>query len=190
LTFYIATRISSIRLLRFFVTIGALFGGCGAGVLWTAQGAYFTRSAQLHSRSTSSLIGSSSSSEDSTSKLASIFAFIYLSSEVGLRGLLTVLSGVVNLSWSNIFALYSLVATISTVLMFLVQELPEEDIVANGTMFVAEMEATTSDTSRDVNESSSIWYKATAAWRLLVSDPKMKYMIGLNAIFGPFSIGK
>ena len=170
--FYVATNITQHSSLVTIVTIGALFGGWGAGFLWTAQGAYFTRAAQLYHSSqsnsgSSTLLDHPSSIESATAKLASIFAFIYLSSEIGLRALSTFALDVLKLSWSNLFAFYAIVAIISTTLMIFVQKLVDEDT-----------------TPRTAPQTSSIWYKATTAWRLLIQDQKMKYMIGLNAVFG------
>jgi Ion channel regulatory protein UNC-93 len=196
--FYVAVNIRSSDWIRFTATIGALFGGWGAGFLWTAQGAYFTRAAQLYhyhnnncigSRSSIALLPSTtpSSVENATSKLASTFAFIYLSSEVGLRALSTLLLGVLHMSWSNLFAVYALVAILSTVLMLLVQKLPEDDIGTSVNVIADETDSAANRQNDHINPTlpaSSVWYKATAAWRLLLNDRKMKYMIGLNAVFG------
>ena len=186
LAFYFAVNVHSSQWIRFFVTLGALLGGWGAGFLWTAQGAYFTRAAQLHHGHLS--VGAetiASSVESETSKLASVFAFIYLSSEVLLRALSTLLLGVLQLSWSNLFAIYSVVAILSTMFMFAVLELPEEDSVMSHNVNSDETEPITiSDEGSVPPVVNSIWYKATAAWQLLLQDRKMKYMIGLNAIFG------
>ena len=182
LTFYVATNITQATSLVTVVTVGALVGGWGAGFLWTAQGAYFTRAAQLyHHHNIRSSSSSSSSLENSTAKLASIFAFIYLSSEIGLRAISTFALDVLKLTWSNLFAFYATVAVLSTLLMSFVQKLPDEDISV-GT--VATNPTDTGTTHTSALPTTSIWYKATAAWRLLVQDPKMKYMIGLNAVFG------
>jgi MFS family permease len=195
LAFYFAVNVQSSTWIRFYVTIGALFGGWGAGFLWTAQGAYFTRAAQLHhgsimrSMNTSagvSLIASSLESE--TSKLASIFAFIYLSSEVLLRAMSTLLLGVLHLSWSNLFGMYSVVAILSTVFMLAVLKLPEKDELTRSDALSEEETEPIASTQVEEHhpdpQISSVWYKATAAWQLLRQDRKMKYMIGLNAIFG------
>jgi hypothetical protein len=195
LAFYIATTIQPKmgRTLQSVVTIGAVLGGWGAGFLWTAQGAYFTRAAQLHHMNLNNndiaSSGSSSSSvpslEDSTAKLASIFAFVYLSSEIGLRALSTFLLDVWKLSWSDLFAFYSIVALISTLLMMFVQKLSDDDTTSEAPLTVSES-ASSNQRHNNANGASTsyIWYKATAAWRLLVQDRKMKYMIGLNAVFG------
>ena len=57
-------------------TIGSACGGLAAGVLWTAQGAYFAQSATQLSKS------SGQTREDATAELSSQFAFYYLLLEV------------------------------------------------------------------------------------------------------------
>jgi hypothetical protein len=196
LAFYIATKVQTIEWIRIIATIGALFGGCGAGFLWTAQGTYFTGASQLYyihsnnnNQNTNNSIASASSIipssiEGSTSKLASIFAFIYLSSEVGLRAFSTIALNVLKLSWSSLFAFYALVAIISTTFMIFVQKLPEDQNIISVAAIETESENDSNNNHLHSISTTSVWYKATAAWRLLVQDRKMKYMIGLNAIFG------
>lgn len=134
---------------------GAAIGGVGGGFLWTAQGAYFTQVAGIYAHQLQQDVTAT------TTYLAGVFAFIYLSEEVILRTLSTILLQL-GLKWSTIFAVYSTVAVVSTLMMGLVQDYPRTD------------SATT----------TTVWYKVTAAAQLLWSDPKMKYMIGLNAVFG------
>jgi hypothetical protein len=183
--FYFAVNIRSSDWIRFTATIGALFGGWGYGLLFTAQGAYYTRTKQLyhyHNNSTTP-----SSFKIATTKLDLTFIFIYLSCAVGLRALSTLLLGVMHMSWSNIFAVYALVAVLSTVLMLLVQKLPEDDIGTSANVIADETDSAANRQSDHINPTrpaSSVWYKATAAWRLMLNDRKMKYMIGLNAVFG------
>ena len=133
---------------------GAAIGGIGGGVLWTAQGSYFTQVSDIFAQQSQQDV------KESTTYLAGIFAFIYLSEEVMLRTLSTFLMQF-GFSWSTIFAVYSSVAVVATLMMLLVKDYP------------------TSDSS-----ASTVWYKVTAAAQLLWNDPKMKYMIGLNAVFG------
>jgi fucose permease len=135
---------------------GAAIGGVGAGFLWTAQGAYFARAAEEHAHQLGQPVS------DSTAFLAGVFAFIYLAEEVVLRALSTLLLQFGGFQWSSIFGIYALVTLSSTALMCFVHKYP--DIPSAG--------------------QASAWYKLTAAWQLLRSDAKMKYMIGLNAVFG------
>jgi hypothetical protein len=140
------------------VYVGAAIGGVGAGFLWTAQGSYFTSAAQDYATH------SGQTTTSATSKLASIFAFIYLSLEVLLRAMSTALLQA-GLQWSTIFQVYAFITALSAVLMAYVQQMnvaPQDSPLPNTTAL----------------------YKVTAAWQLLVNDSKMKYMIGLNAVFG------
>lgn len=43
---------------------------------------------------------------------------------------------------------------------------------------------TVATTTTTTSNTSSAWYKVTAAWQLLRYDPKMKHMVGFNAVFG------
>lgn len=135
---------------------GATFGGIGAGFLWVAQGTYFAEASKRHAAAMQQEIS------ESTSFFAGTFACIYLSFEVVLRTLSSLLA--LFLDWRAIFGIYTAIAVISTVGMLLVTNYQEDE-----------------DGSR---APSSMFYKVTAALRLLVKDPKMKYMIGLNATFG------
>jgi MFS family permease len=141
---------------------GAAIGGVGAGFLWTAQGSYFSQAAAEHALHLQQPVTTS------TASLAGIFAFVYLTEEVVLRLLSTVLLEVGIVSWEIIFGLYTLVTVVSTLAMTRVHKYPASDhtypTVAQGDI--------------------GVWYKVTAAWQILINDPKMKYMIGLNAVFG------
>mmetsp|Transcript_17003 Transcript_17003/g.28226 ORF Transcript_17003/g.28226 Transcript_17003/m.28226 type:complete len:488 (+) Transcript_17003:114-1577(+) len=134
---------------------GAAFGGIGAGFLWVAQGSYFSEAAKRHADAMAQDVS------ESTSYLAGIFAFIYLSFEVLLRLLSSAL--ITFLDWRAIFGIYTGIAVLTTVCMLFVINYPKED--ASG-------------------DPTSVFYKVTAALQLLYKDPKMKYMIGLNAVFG------
>ncbi|GAX22536.1 hypothetical protein FisN_14Hh159 [Fistulifera solaris] len=141
--------------------LGALVGGVGAGLLWTAQGAFFGRAAECHA------LALAQETSLSTSKLAGIFASIYLGLELVLRSTSSALLKLFSVAWSTIFGIYALLAIFSAVGMMFVQQ-PEDGSV-NG---------------QDDSEVQSVWWKITAALQLLRKDPKMRYMIGLNAVFG------
>lgn len=113
--------------------------------------------------------------ENSTAKLAGIFAFIYLAFEIGLRALSSVLLEATQLQWSSIFAVYAFVTVASTVLMVFVDKLEDDDNSNN---------SNNTDTAFQQQPQTSAWYKITAAWQLLRHDAKMRHMIGLNATFG------
>jgi MFS family permease len=134
---------------------GAVIGGFGAGFLWTAQGAYMSKAASEYAQESSMEL------KECANRLAGGFAFLYLTLEVVLRLIPTILAEF--LSWKSIFAVNTSIAVLSTIGMLLVK-----------------------DYGKDAAESPpmSIFYKVTATFQLLFQDPKMKYMIGLNAAFG------
>jgi len=181
--------------------IGGAIGGIGAGFLWTAQGTYFGRASEEYSQYTGKDIA------DSNSKLAGIFAFIYLMEEVVLRLLSSFLIEI-ELSWSLVFGLYTTVAILSTFFMSFVRNYhssesdnnSSSDIVTEipATIIASETESSSVSLTREINnadnnnhadyqqqqQQQSIWYKLTASYQILRNDPKMKYMIGLNSVFG------
>ena len=135
---------------------GAAIGGVGAGIQWTAQGTYFSQAAETYS------LESGQDWALSNSKLAGIFAFLFLTEEMVLDLLSTVLTRYLGLPWSMIFAVYSVIAISATLAMGFVREYPTDTGASTET----------------------IVEKLLAAFHLLVNDNKMKYMIGLNASFG------
>jgi MFS family permease len=157
--FFLATMLTSWR--RPLALSGAAFGGIGAGIMWTAQGTYLTHAAEVHA------LASDCHWDDSTSKLAGIFAFVLLAEETAMDLLSTVLAqgGIL---WIVIFALFSVLALLSTTSMVLVKKYPIEE----------------EEQRKGLPSLAGVFYKATAALRLLLKDPKMKYMIGINAAFG------
>ena len=113
-------------------------------------------------------------------------------------------------SWGTIFATYTIVAMLSTSLMPFLHNYPSSDesnasrteqeepsivdspesdtyddtsaaIVTDGNNHEQQSYSTRSVT---IQLKSDVFYKVTAAAQLLWTDPKMKYMIGLNAAFG------
>jgi len=134
---------------------GAALGGIGAGFLWIAQGNYFTEASKRLA------IDLGQDISKSTSYLAGIFGFMYLSFEVLLRISSSILIKFID--WRKIFTIYTCVACVTTF----------------GMNFVANYL-----TESNTNPSISSFRKATATVQLLANDSKMKYMIGMNAIFG------
>lgn len=159
--FLVATQAPAIRTPA--ALIGAAIGGVGAGFLWTAQGSYFGRAAEDHAFHLSQDVSASNAT------LASVFAFLYLAEEVALRALSTFLLRL-GWHWSTVFGCYTTVTIASTILMVFVYNYPT----------VESEEASLASDAPPV----SPWYKVTVAWQLLRKDPKMKHMIGLNAVFG------
>jgi len=162
--FWFATRMNDedqVEFQKFIAYVGATIGGIGGGFLWTSQGAYFSKAAEDHANQLRQSLSIS------TSSFAGIFAFLYLSEELVLRLLSTILVG--HFPWEFIFGFYTFVAITATVAMPLVARYPTDD----------------DDHGNSDNPSrSTIFYKVTAAGQLLWRDPKMKYMIGLNSVFG------
>lgn len=140
--------------------VGALLGGVGGGCIWTAQGSYFTTASEEYAES------KQMSMEKASSKLGGVFAAIYLGEEVFMRLFSSLVIKFWGWSWIFIFIAYTSIAVGSTVLMFFVKRYPTTDKEHNGT------------------SSSSSMDKATATWRLIVSNYKVKYMIPLCAVFG------
>jgi MFS family permease len=154
--FLIATVASSTTILaNGAALLGAAIGGVGGGFLWTAQGSYFGQASEEHGTLLQQDV------KLSTAYFAGIFAFVYLAEEVLLRILSSALLETGRISWSAIFAVYTAVAVVSTLGMVMVHNYPKQQ-----------------------EEGVSVSYKMTVAVQLLRGDPKMKYMIGLNASFG------
>jgi len=157
--FWLAILATTESAVKAFAWGGAAIGGIGAGFLWTAQGSYFGQAAEEHARHLNQSI------EISTASLAGVFAFLYLIVEVICRLLSTFLLKSGAASWGTIFGVYTLVAVLSVVPM----------------PFIRDYRSTDSD---DNESPASILDKVTVAGKLLIRDPKMKYMVGLNAVFG------
>lgn len=117
--FFLAILLPQLALYVFLV--GAAVGGTGAGLLWTAQGAYYSSNATEYSAIVDSNIS------QVLTRFAAMFAGIYLSTETAFKLLATA----VCLSTSNsivawrptVFGLYAVAAAIAIVLFgFLVMD--------------------------------------------------------------------
>ena len=139
---------------------GAFVGGIGSGILWTAQGSYFTQAAEEHAL----YLGCEWA--DCTSSFSGTFAFAYLLEETILHLSSFVMIQYFLMEWSTIFAIYTGIAFVSTVGMVWVKNYP-----ISGKLSVDE-------------DFQTPWHKTTAAFYLLHKDSKMKYMVGVNAVFG------
>ena len=154
---------------------GALIGGVGAGFLWTAQGTYFGLASQDYASRFNAQV------EESTAKFAGYFAFLYLMEELLLRLLSSTLLGLEVASWEAIFGIYTLITVASTAAMpCWVYDYPTTDNSNDNN----NSNDNDNDNSNNGNGKDSAFYKVTVAFYLLKNDPKMKYMIGLNAVFG------
>eukprot|EP00522_Entomoneis_paludosa_P012788 CAMPEP_0172440770 /NCGR_PEP_ID=MMETSP1065-20121228/1381_1 /TAXON_ID=265537 /ORGANISM="Amphiprora paludosa, Strain CCMP125" /LENGTH=517 /DNA_ID=CAMNT_0013189781 /DNA_START=103 /DNA_END=1656 /DNA_ORIENTATION=- len=152
---------------RLIAYMGAGVGGTGAGFLWTAQGSYFATAAEHHAKALGQPL------EQSTNAFGSTFAFYYLALEVILRAISSLSGSVQFISWTVIFTIYFLVAVLTTVGMLFVEKLKEPSTETNLTSL-----------GPSSSTESSWWYRATVTLQLLWREPKMKYMIGLNSVFG------
>ena len=167
---------------QLFAYIGAAIGGIGAGFLWTAQGAYFAVAAGEHSRALRQSL------EQSTNKFSSIFAFYYLVEEVILRAISSLSGSTHVINWTVIFAIYVLVAVVSTFGMLGIRTFDKRSSPLSSSPLTdpavadSDADAVVDRTTAAPRES---WLsRSTAALQLLYYDPKMKYMIGLNSVFG------
>lgn len=143
--------------------LGAFIGGIGGGFLWTAQGSYFARASEEYA------LAKSLEMDEATSILGGLFAGIYLGGEVVMRLFSTVMIHW-GWSWSWVFGGYTLVAIGAAILMGFAIDFPlgeEEERKAR---------------------SQSVFYKSTVTFRLLLKDPKMKYMIPLSGTFALSSV--
>jgi MFS family permease len=156
--------------------VSAAMGGWGGGILWTAQGVYFAQAAQVRA----ALMESTSRQDDGAnntstltecaSYLAGIFAGIYMAMEAVLELLPSVLMQAGMVDWRIIFGIYTIIACLATFGMQFVENYPSTDSITTI------MDAATTATSG--------WTKVLAAWRLLQTDSKMRYLVGFNAAFG------
>eukprot|EP00523_Entomoneis_sp_CCMP467_P022957 CAMPEP_0168827518 /NCGR_PEP_ID=MMETSP0727-20121128/40_1 /TAXON_ID=265536 /ORGANISM="Amphiprora sp., Strain CCMP467" /LENGTH=503 /DNA_ID=CAMNT_0008880687 /DNA_START=30 /DNA_END=1538 /DNA_ORIENTATION=+ len=164
LAFLLATLLPESQ--RTIAYIGAAIGGSGAGFLWTAQGSYFATAAAKHAEALNQPV------EQSTNSFSSVFAFYYLAFEVLLRGISSLSGSVKAISWTVIFTVYFLVAVVTTISMLWVQKFKVSTPNSNESPTDA------------LSSNSTWWYKSTVTVQMLFNEPKMKYMIGLNAVFG------
>ena len=93
---------------------GAAIGGIGGGILWTAQGSFFARSAEIHAETSTTPL------TDATADLGAYFAAIYLLGEVALNMLSSLLVEEFDLSWLKVFTIYFAITVASACGMVLV----------------------------------------------------------------------
>lgn len=166
--FFVATRIGEKKGTEMVAYLGAAIGGIGAGFLWTAQGTFFGLASQDHAQKSQRPV------EESTAKLAGIFAFLYLSEEVALKLLSFALLEFEIASWGTIFFIYTIVAVLSTLAMPMIYDYPKTDDNNNDANNNNDNEG---DGGYDDNhDHESVFYKVTVALHLLIRDPKMKYV--------------
>jgi MFS family permease len=116
-------------------TLGAVLGGIGSSILWTSQGSFFTSTSLQYAYA---IRDREIPMEKITSLLGGEWAFIFLSIEVCMRVLSTVLVDVWRpsrsdislefdgLSWKSIFGVYTLLAMGAVGFMLCVPTLPDD----------------------------------------------------------------
>jgi len=140
---------------------GSALGGFAAGIYWIAQGSYFALCARAYAEARGETFGTA------TSYFSGIFAFIYLALEVVAKlGSYAVLEayGEDNSSKAHalIFSIYTAAAAVSAAGMYFVPEAPGVEERRGGN-----------------------WGdKALSAIRLLILDPRMRYLAPTNITFG------
>ena len=60
--------------------VGAAFGGIAAGFLWTAQGAYFARNAEMYAKAGGRIFGSDATEEVTTARSTAQFGAFFTAS--------------------------------------------------------------------------------------------------------------
>ena len=147
---------------------GAVLGGLGAGLVWTAQGSFFAQAAQAHAATVDNNDEGTNSDADtsasrSTASMAGIFAFFYLALELLLRSLSSLAA------WTALFQIYALATIIATLGMAFVVKPPN---------LVPER------IPKERPSASLLWYQVTAAIQLWNPSSVMPLMLGMNAVFG------
>jgi hypothetical protein len=143
------------------VLFGASIGGIGAGLLWTAQGAYFKINAGRYAEAMCI------TEEEATGLFSSTFAAWYLGLEVTLKvtGSLVARYGS-DSSTYTLYALYSAVAVVATILMARVKDMVPMENAVTGKPPAPGLE------------------KVTAALTLLFTNAKCALMVPTNVAFG------
>lgn len=159
------------------VCIGALLGGCAAGFLWTAQGGFFSSTCKTLARLSGKEEG------DITTKLGGKFAFIYLSGEVTMKVLSTVIDSIKGAD-GYLNAVFCTVALGSTIGMLFVNDC--EDHQAEKPDDISSTSAPTASTKQPKPPLTRKMFisKAGAASKLLFTDPKMIFLYPAQIVFG------
>ena len=184
------------------VLLGAALGGVGAGIAWTAQGAYFTETVErlsIHRQTTTTVpegdngdetvvatpTTTTSVSASISQELAAVFAGTILISETVLDVLATVL--VQWIPWSTVFAVYSAIAVGSTVaLQRCVMEYTttaRAHVVPTATVNNENDNRIHNETAASSTSAVRLRRDATTALRLLITDSKLKYFLPFLATF-------
>jgi len=114
-------NVSDIRVQYIMAITGSAIGGIGAGCLWTSQGAYFARAAQLHANATGKPV------KDVNGFFGGLFAMVYVGAEVALK----LFSSVVQTNWKSggqtfVFTTYGVLVVVAAFAMTFAKKLPEK----------------------------------------------------------------
>mmetsp|Transcript_19058 Transcript_19058/g.24701 ORF Transcript_19058/g.24701 Transcript_19058/m.24701 type:complete len:450 (+) Transcript_19058:61-1410(+) len=146
----------------FAICIGACLGGIGAGVLWPAQGAYYSQAAQLLAE-----LGQKERHE-TNAMLGGYFASCYLSGEVAMKLLSSIIPTYTgNAGIKILFIFFTIVACASAFAMSFVDDLQKIKTI-----------------NQEQLEDKSLGATAFSAIKLLLKDPKCTLMIPFNFAFG------
>jgi hypothetical protein len=188
---------------------GAVLGGIGAGVLWTAAGVHLARAASAIASSdprcggqhqaVTVIVGDDTLESNGESAPASVssranrmagwFAFVFLFEETLLEGLSTVLVRRFLWRWTAVFGFYASLAVTATCLMRWVRDYKPESVESSGNGGTDEPVNGRRTAHTPVAHSSLTLVrkacdKPTLALRQLVTDRKAKYLAGLPLAFG------
>ena len=180
-TTYVSSFIASVNVSQSFrlpiAAVGGAIGGAAAGVLWTAQGAYFARVTEEYKDSVNFETSNDErierphpldcpQIEEITSKLGGIFAAFLLGGELIWRLFSTISIKYFGLSWEIIFFVYFGISILSTFGMIIIYDYKKEGY------------------EEDNDGHRSITENVTVTFQMITNDRKIKYMIPLCALFG------
>lgn len=152
----------------FAITIcGSVLGGMAAGWLWTAQGAFFSRTAGWYARAKNIPV------TEASSKLSGIFAMCYVGFEVILKLLSSTLYTAFNNSSVALFSIYTITAIVAAALSLFIIEPP-----------AVPAEGEEEEDKDKPKQKISLSRKFFLAMNLLASNRKMQCLVLLNCAFG------
>lgn len=162
-SFIIADQVPSVKEPAAY--IGGTLGGVAAGFLWSAQGPYFAKNAELYAEAA----GKDKATIGAT--FAAYFAVPYLGCEVFFKLIQTSIGGTGpgTFDWSGGKNMIYVINTLCAV------------AAAIGCAFIMDMPQPAD--AKPVS-ASTVVEKTTAAVKLFVTDPKMPLMMGMNVAFG------
>merc|ERR1712166_85377 len=154
---------------------GGTMGGIAAGFLWTAQGAYFARNAELYAVAVGITKG------EATLKFAGWFALPYLGCEVLfklMQSYIGLSTGPASAHWASgkdfIYVINAIFAVLAVFGCFFIMPMEDEK---------KDEEEQTVQTVKDPWHTIMV-KQAMAASIIFVTDPKMPVMMGMNVSFG------